>query len=67
MERPKSVKLECPHCKRAWEQDTNKLIEKVVITIAKSLDDHKTSRIDCPNCDKGVNVKIPRAWLANEQ
>lgn len=63
--RPEKVNLTCNHCGHQWLQATNTILYADALIYKGGADDIER-RLDCPNCDKGVIVKVPRAWLEHD-
>jgi DNA-directed RNA polymerase subunit RPC12/RpoP len=63
--RPEKVNLVCNHCGFKWLESTTFIITAPVIVYRENEDIVKR-RLDCPNCDKGVIVDVPKGWLDHE-
>ncbi len=59
---PEKVNLTCKNCGHTWLEsiETLKAAEAIVFM---GKEETVRRRVICPNCDKGVIVIVPRAWV----
>jgi ribosomal protein S27AE len=62
MPRPERVSLTCPHCGHRWLAHTSAILQARMI-VYRGERAIEQRRVPCPNCDKGVIVDVPQAWL----
>lgn len=60
--RPEKVNLVCAYCKHTWLEQTTTILSAQAV-IYRNDEETVKRRLDCPNCGRGVEVKIPKGWV----